>query len=235
MSRSRLRVPSHSLAGTPETEISNERLHAALTAPAFRLLTGLARQIAGVGPEGDPPPGGAPHSSASSSVHRSSQRGEGLDRAESSDSAARVSVSVLEGVQEDVYRRYIAYIPPSCPIPLESCSQPLKSDSLDPAGRVSFIVMEGVQEDVHRRCMPAALEDTLPLVYRSCSRDAEWVVGCIAHRSSALQLTTLCRVPGAGSGRSASLEGGWLDPELSEAIERGTTDIAITFPDAQPG
>lgn len=179
--RSPLEPVPHCLAGTPETEISNERLHAALTAPAFRLLTGLARQIAGAGPEGDPPPAGAPHSSASSSVHRSSHRGEGLDRAESSDSAARVSVSVLEGVQENVYRRYGACTPPSCPVPLGSCGLPSKSDFSDSAGRVSFSVLEGgVQQDVYRRCMPAALEDTLPLVYRSRSRDAGRVAGCIA-------------------------------------------------------
>lgn len=40
-----------------------------------------------------------------------------------------------------------------------------------------------------------------------------------------------CRLEAAG--RSASMEGGWLDPELNRAFEQGT-DIAITFPDAQP-
>ena len=39
--------------------------------------------------------------------------------------------------------------------------------------------------------------------------------------------------PAQAAERSESLEGGWLDSDLSQAIEQGT-DIAIIFPDARP-
>ena len=83
--------------------ISNERLHAALTAPTFRLLTALTQQIVGLGAAGDVQqaagqPGG------SGSVHVSSHRGERMEQAESAGSATRVNIYVMEGVQEDAYR-----------------------------------------------------------------------------------------------------------------------------------
>ena len=86
-------------AGTPKLVISNERLHAALTAPALHLATALAQQIAGGAPA-EAQQAAARSSSGSGALRRQ----EGLARAESEGSASRVNVCVMEGVQEDAYR-----------------------------------------------------------------------------------------------------------------------------------
>lgn len=91
--------------GCAETVVSNERLHAALTAPTFRLFTALAQQIAGVSDTGDRQrAAGQPSGNGSGSVRMSSShRAEGMQRAQSADSATRVNLCVMEGVQEDAY------------------------------------------------------------------------------------------------------------------------------------
>ena len=86
-------------AGTPKLAISNERLHAALSAPALHLVTALAQQIAGGAPA-EAPRAAVRSSSGSGGIHRQ----EGLSRAESEGSNSKVNVCVMEGVQEDAYR-----------------------------------------------------------------------------------------------------------------------------------
>lgn len=95
-----------------ETVISNERLHAALTAPALRLVTALALQITGssdfIGEPTDAraarrQPPAQRHSSSGSRGGRASGQ-EDVERADSVGSVSRVNICVMEGVQEDAYR-----------------------------------------------------------------------------------------------------------------------------------
>ena len=107
------------LAGISETVISNERLHAALTAPAFHLVATLAQQIAGGGDDASSgQPGAAGQRSSSGSVHMSRHRDSSMERAESASSATRVNVCVMEGVQEDAYRGYGPAMYPHRPLPV---------------------------------------------------------------------------------------------------------------------
>ena len=96
------------VAGFFETVISNERLHAALTAPAFHLVTALVQQIAGADDSTGAGQQAAGQPRGSGSTHGSQHRAESMERAESAGSATRVNVCVMEGVQEDAYRRYRA-------------------------------------------------------------------------------------------------------------------------------
>ena len=54
-----------------------------------------------------------------------------------------------------------------------------------------------------------------------------------AEYTDAIAMCRLSGQPAQAAERSEVLEGGWLDPDLNQAIEQGT-DIAIIFPDAQP-
>lgn len=93
-------------AGTFEVEVSNEQLHSALTAPAFRLVTALGAQVAAT--FSDEPE--APATAAvgrRAGVQRSSAAGassSGGSAGGMASSAAAPPVRVLENVQEDAYR-----------------------------------------------------------------------------------------------------------------------------------
>ncbi len=98
------------MAGTFEIEVSNERLHSTLTAPAFRLVSALGAQIAAaLADKAD-----APAAAASSRRAGGSRRpppggpsGSGGSLASAPAAAAGGSgapIRVMEGVKEDAYR-----------------------------------------------------------------------------------------------------------------------------------
>jgi hypothetical protein len=84
--------------------VTNERLHSALTAPAFRLVSALGAQIAAAfADEAEPP-------SASAAIRRAGRTPRPLSGGPSGSGgsppsgSANAPVRVMDGVKEDAYR-----------------------------------------------------------------------------------------------------------------------------------
>ena len=95
-------------AGTAFTEISNDRLHLALTAPAARLALALGAQVAAGTGGGSPAgsPSGSPSGSSGGSPAMRSPARRARSRGARGGRGSVAGVCVMQDVQEDAFRRY---------------------------------------------------------------------------------------------------------------------------------